>query len=331
MNKKITIFAVILIVIGIVGTISSSIAAVPFATNYINKTIKKANEEVEIYEKKVDINKLDIDTKNMSVEIRKSNSDKIKIVQVGSYTDKTLTIENKDKVFSVKENDESQHLNIQVQGFGDAILSMINLGNNKIIIYVPNNVDIQADTKTGSLIVRDKDVLSSQIVFNTNQGELSLPKEVKHLEKLRLSSIGDINLKTSELLGINNVEVSTQGNVYLESLPNDIFIEDVESFIPESVNIISDRYSRMVYVESSIPISKKLNIENKTGEVHLNLPIDNYNMNFNLNSLNGINFENKDNNGSNMNKFEGSLNEIKDKKITYNVTVDSNTIDINKN
>lgn len=331
MNKKITIFAVILIVIGIVGTISSSIAAVPFATNYINKTIKKANEEVEIYEKKVDINKLDIDTKNMSVEIRKSNSDKIKIVQVGSYTDKTLTIENKDKVFSVKENDESQHLNIQVQGFGDAILSMINLGNNKIIIYVPNNVDIQADTKTGSLIVRDKDVLSSQIVFNTNQGELSLPKEIKHLEKLRLSSIGDINLKTSELLGINNVEVSTQGNVYLESLPNDIFIEDVESFIPESVNIISDRYSRMVYVESSIPISKKLNIENKTGEVHLNLPIDNYNMNFNLNSLNGINFENKDNNGSNMNKFEGSLNEIKDKKITYNVTVDSNTIDINKN
>ena len=84
MNKKITIFAVILIVIGIVGTISSSIAAVPFATNYINKTIKKANEEVEIYEKKVDINKLDIDTKNMSVEIRKSNSDKIKIVQVGN-------------------------------------------------------------------------------------------------------------------------------------------------------------------------------------------------------------------------------------------------------
>ncbi|WP_338658592.1 DUF4097 family beta strand repeat-containing protein [Paraclostridium sordellii] len=331
MNKKITIFAVILIVIGIVGTISSSIAAVPFATNYINKTIKKANEEVEIYEKKVDINKLDIDTKNMSVEIRKSNSDKIKIVQVGSYTDKTLTIENKDKVFSVKENDESQHLNIQVQGFGDVILSMINLGNNKIIIYVPNNVDIQADTKTGSLIVRDKDVLSSQIVFNTNQGELSLPKEVKHLEKLRLSSIGDINLKTSELLGINNVEVSTQGNVYLESLSNNIFIEDVENFIPESVNIIADRYSKMVYVESSIPISKNFNIENKTGEVYLNLPIYNYNMNFNLNSLNGINFENKDNNSSNMNKFEGSLNEIKNKNITYNVTVDSNTIDINKN
>ncbi|WP_338659657.1 hypothetical protein QJR30_13100 [Paraclostridium sordellii] len=160
---------------------------------------------------------------------------------------------------------------------------------------------------------------------------MSLPKEVKHLDKLRLSSIGSINLKTSELLGINKIEISTQGDVYLESLPNDIFIENLENFIPESVNIIADRYSRMVYVESSIPISKNLNIENKTGEVYLNLPIDNYNMNFNLNSSHGINFENKDNNNSNMNKFEGSLNEIKDKNITYNVTVDSNTIDINKN
>ncbi|MEN2257949.1 hypothetical protein AAIB48_09280 [Paraclostridium benzoelyticum] len=41
MNKKITIFAVILIAIGIIGTISSSIAAVPFATNYINECAKK--------------------------------------------------------------------------------------------------------------------------------------------------------------------------------------------------------------------------------------------------------------------------------------------------
>ncbi|MDO7204971.1 hypothetical protein Q5M85_13310 [Paraclostridium bifermentans] len=45
MNKKITIFAVILIAIGIIGTISSSIAAVPFATNYINECAKKASEK----------------------------------------------------------------------------------------------------------------------------------------------------------------------------------------------------------------------------------------------------------------------------------------------
>ena len=46
MNKKITVFAVILIVIGIIGTISSAVNAVPFATNYVNEIIKKANEEV---------------------------------------------------------------------------------------------------------------------------------------------------------------------------------------------------------------------------------------------------------------------------------------------
>ncbi|MDM8128648.1 DUF4097 family beta strand repeat-containing protein, partial [Paraclostridium benzoelyticum] len=135
MNKKITIFAVILIAIGIIGTISSSIAAVPFATNYINECAKKASEKVTIYEKKVNVKQLDIDTKNITVEVKKSNSDKLKIVQVGRLNNNTLTIENKENTFDIKQNEENRHIDMEIQGFGDAVINMLNLGSNKIIVY----------------------------------------------------------------------------------------------------------------------------------------------------------------------------------------------------
>lgn len=336
MNKKLTIFAIVLIVIGIVGTISSSIAAVPFATNYVNESIKKANEEVQIYEKKVDINKLNIDTQNMSVEVRKSNSDKLKIVQLGSYNNKTMTVENKDKEFTIKENNEDQPINIQVQGFGDAVLSMLNLGPNKIIVYVPNNVDIQVNTNGGSLEVDDKDVLFNQVIFSTTYGQISLPKEVKQLESLKISSTGNLNLKMSELLGIKNIDISTQNNVHIESMPDDIFIDNVANFIPESCNIIASRYSPSINIESNVPIAKNLNIDNKSGSVYIDLPTDYYNINFDLNTSNGIyydennNYDNHNYNESDasMKKFEGSFREAKENEMKYSVNISSDQINL---
>ncbi len=334
MNKKITVFAVILIVIGIIGTISSAVNAVPFATNYVNEIIKKANEEVKIYEKKVDINKLYIETKTVNVEIRKSDSDKLIIKQVGNLNTKTFDIDENNKEFKIKSNDENKYLDSKIQGFGDAILNMINNSYNKIIVFVPNHVDIKVRTSVGDLIVENKDVLLNKIEFNTSQGQIILPKESKKLENLKISSMGTINLKVSELLGIKNIDISTQDSVYIESTPDDIFVDNIESFIPESINIItSSRDFDTIDIKSNIPIAKNLNIDNKSGNVYLDLPVDRYNIHFDLNSLKGIHFDNENQEVESdklINKFEGSFRDQKENELKYNVYVNSDNINVYK-
>ncbi|MBC8632670.1 DUF4097 family beta strand repeat protein [[Eubacterium] tenue] len=334
MNKKITVFAVILIVIGIIGTISSAVNAVPFATNYVNEIIKKANEEVKIYEKKVDINKLYIETKTVNVEIRKSDSDKLIIKQVGNLNTKTFDIDENNKEFKIKSNDENKYLDSKIQGFGDAILNMINNSYNKIIVFVPNHVDIKVRTSVGDLIVENKDVLLNKIEFNTSQGQIILPKESKKLENLKISSMGTINLKVSELLGIKNIDISTQDSVYIESTPDDIFVDNIESFIPESINIItSSRDFDTIDIKSNIPIAKNLNIDNKSGNVYLDLPVDRYNIHFDLNSLKGIHFDNENQDVESdklINKFEGSFRDQKENELKYNVYVNSDNINVYK-
>ncbi|MDU1538992.1 MAG: DUF4097 family beta strand repeat-containing protein [Paeniclostridium sordellii] len=334
MNKKITVFAVILIVIGIIGTISSAVNAVPFATNYVNEIIKKANEEVKIYEKKVDINKLYIETKNLNVEIRKSDSDKLIIKQVGNLSTDSFTIDENNKEFDIKSNNENKYLDSKIQGFGDAILNMINNSYNKIIVFVPNHVDIKVRTSVGDLIVENKDVLLNKIEFNTSQGQIILPKESKKLENLKISSMGTINLKVSELLGIKNIDISTQDSVYIESTPDDIFVDNIESFIPESINIItSSRDFDTIDIKSNIPIAKNLNIDNKSGNVYLDLPVDRYNIHFDLNSLKGIHFENENQEVESdklINKFEGSFRDQKENELKYNVYVNSDNINVYK-
>lgn len=334
MNKKITVFAVILIVIGIIGTISSAVNAVPFATNYVNEIIKKANEEVKIYEKKVDINKLYIETKNLNVEIRKSDSDKLIIKQVGNLSTNSFTIDENNKEFNIKSNNENKYLDSKIQGFGDAILNMINNSYNKIIVFVPNHVDIKVRTSVGDLIVENKDVLLNKIEFNTSQGQIILPKESKKLENLKISSTGTINLKVSELLGIKNIDISTQDSVYIESTPDDIFLDNIESFIPESINIItSSRDFDTIDIKSNIPIAKNLNIDNKSGNVYLDLPTDRYNIHFDLNSLRGIHFDNENQDVESdklINKFEGSFRDQKENELKYNVYVNSDNINVYK-
>ncbi|WP_250675036.1 DUF4097 family beta strand repeat-containing protein [Paraclostridium ghonii] len=330
MNKKLTIFAVALIVIGTVGTISSSISAVPFLTNYINEYVNKAREEVKIYEKKVDVSKLDIETNNTNVEVKKSNSDKLKITQIGNFNDNAYTIDNKDNTLSIKEEDRP--INMEVQSFGDALIKKMNLGENKIVIYVPNNVDIQVSTKGGELILKDKSILQKQLFFNTEYGQIVLPKEIKNLENLTISSNGSINLKSSEILGIKNINISTTSDVYLQSMPDDVFIENVENFIPDSFNIIATRYAGTINIESSIPVAKKLNIDNKNGITYLNLPTDYYNTEFNLNASQNINFEDENyKNKEPMKKFNGSLKQHKENEFKYNVDAKSQEINIGIN
>ena len=336
MNKKITIFAVVLIVVGIIGSISSSIAAVPFATRFIKECEKKASKEVVLYEKNFDIKQLDIDTKDLNVEIRKSNSDKVKIVKLGATNSDLIKVEENKNLIKILQNRQNKNINIEIQGFGDAIINMMNLGKNKLIIYVPNSVNIQANCRYGDLDISDSEVLNKKLNFETEYRQLSLPKKIKNLDTLNICSNGDVNLKTSEFLGIKNINISTTGGVYLNSEPNEIFIEDVEKFIPENFNITSSSYSIDVNISSSIPVAKNLNIDNKLGSTYLNLPTQRYNILFDLDASDNIYFNNNSDNehnegnseqSSTQNSFKGTLKENDGKM--YKVKVNSQDINLN--
>lgn len=332
MNKKITIFAVILVAIGIVGTISSSIAAVPFVTNYINEYTKKASEGILIYDKKVDIKQLDIDIKDTNVEIKKSDSDKVKIVQLLEFNHNKFTIDTRENLLKLVEKDED--MGIEIEGFGDAIMKMINPGLNKVVIYVPNNLDIKVKSRYGNLILQEKDVLKNQLTFSTVTGEITLTKEVKSLEDLTVSSNSYVNLKLGEILGIKNVNISATEGVYLESMPDDIFAENLENILPNSINIMGLRYAPNINIESIVPVAKKLNIDNKNGTTYLNLPTERYNIKFSLESEQNINFnERKDDNDYNQEKestkkFNGTLRKYQENKNVYDVNVNSLEINI---
>lgn len=328
MNKKVTIFALVLIVIGIIGTISSSIAAVPFATNYVKKLKKDANEEVTIYEKKVDISQLEIDTKHINVEIRKSNSDKLKIVQLGKTNNKTFTIDNKENDFSIKENDENYNFNVQIQGFGDAIIEMMNLGANKIIVYVPNEVDIKAKTLGGSLIIEDQNVILDNVTFDTVYGRIFLSNEIKNMKNLKISAEDSITLTAGEILGIENVNISSDSYINIKSESGDIFTENIDKYIPNQINVFGDAVMD-VDIDSDIPIAKKLNIVNKLGSVNIDLPIDNYNLQFDLSSENAIYHLDGDN-SSDMKTFKGSFNNSNNNKPEYKISIKAENININR-
>lgn len=335
MNKKVTIFAAALILVGTIGTISSSIAAVPFLTDYANKIIIDANKEHVIYEKAIDVNKLNITTRELSVEVKPSNSDKLIVAQSGKINNSTFTLDNKENEFVLKQNYKEP--NFKVQGFGEFIINNLDLGSNKIVVYVPNNVDVQVNTQMGSLILDDKSILLDKVGFNTNYGSIVLPKGIKNLKNLNISSASNLDLKLSEIIGFENVNISTDGSVYIDSMPDDIFIENIEKYIPKTFNIVSSRYGSDIDINTSAPIGQNVTIDNKSGYVRLKLPTDYYNIKFNLLASQDITTEGVDSNSQSnnnlstpMKQFEGTFRDAKENELQYNIDVKSSNINLVK-
>lgn len=333
MNKKVTIFAAALIVVGTIGTISSSIAAVPFMTDYANQIIKEASEETIIYDKTVDIKTLNINTKQLNIEVKPSNSDKLIVSQCGKINNSTLSLNNNENEFTIDQN--YKETNFTVQGFGDAIINELRLGANKIVVYVPNKVDVKVKTEAGSLILEDKNVLSENISFNTNYGSIVLPKDQKNLKNLNISSSGNINLKLSEILGFEGVNISTDGSLYIDSMPDDVFIENIEKYIPKKFNVVSSRYGSDININTIAPISEELRIDNKSGYVYMNLPIDYYNIKTKLTAVEEISINEDSSEDENISKepikqFEGTFRDAKENEKQYNIDIKASGINLKK-
>ncbi len=290
MNKKLSIFAIVLIIVGLIGTVWSGFLSMPYFINKLQEYEEGINKEKVIYEENVNINNLNINTKYANVKILKNDSNKVIIKTNGLYKNSEININQSGKDLVIEEEINNQKIE-KIKNIDD----LINIGlentfssyRNTILVYIPNNINISAITEGGNLDVKDNIFLDS-LTFKTYGGSISLPSEIKNLKLLDLTSKSDLSLKLSELLGIDEVNINSN-EVYISSKESTFY--DMEKYIPKKVTINGDNLENgIIDIESTIPISKDLTIDSYKSEVLLNLPLDRYNFNFNVATYEGIEF-----------------------------------------
>ena len=343
MNKKLSIFAIVLIVLGIIGSIFSGIQAMPFFIDVVTNTQKEMNRETNVYNQEVNINKIDISTLDVDVVVKKHNKKNVVINEKGINKNVKLDINSNENILSVKQLESDKNYNIDIKDLEDllnfAVENMYYHDNNSIIIYVPNDVDINVITSRGSLKIED-DIFLENLVYKTSRGYLTLPKNVIDLPKLDIKSNGDINLSIAEIIGIKDINIeAAYVNIYSDD--RDIFIDDIESYLPNNLTInqmsSNDAYNN-ISINTDIPVAKNLTINGYKSEVSLDLPIEKYKINFDIKALENISLEGLVNKNiisqdsmiyENIREINGILNkQLENLEKQYNVSVKSQNVNI---
>ncbi|WP_024620618.1 hypothetical protein [Metaclostridioides mangenotii] len=104
MNKKISIVAIVMLVVGIIGTVWSFLYATPSISDFRAEKEYQANQEYNIYEEKEDINKLAINSYSTNITIKHHNKDSVLVTKKGVTNNLNYSISNKDKTLIVEED-----------------------------------------------------------------------------------------------------------------------------------------------------------------------------------------------------------------------------------
>ena len=340
MNKKLSIFAIILIIIGLVGTIWSGINTMPYFMSEISKAEQEAMKEETVYnEDLLDAKKVTIYTAHSNVTIKRNNENKVRVNRIGNLDYARYDVNNNKSILTIKEIETNKNYYIKQLDFkklfNDVIESLVSIQTEGIIVYLPNNVDLEVITVSGNLKV-EGDIESKKIVFKTSGGRISLPKEVKNIENLQILSSSSIYLDVVELLGVRDVNVECN-DLTIYSNENYMFIDNIENYIPLNLDISqynSENYGSSVHVQSNIPVSKNLNIKGNDNSVYLQIPIEKYKMNFDVSVSENIYLNNNifTENAivGNVKQIKGVLNkDLEDLDEQYNVNVKSANLEIN--
>ncbi|EGT4052062.1 TPA: DUF4097 family beta strand repeat protein [Clostridioides difficile] len=304
MNKKLAIFAAVLLVIGIIGTTWSGILVMPSLINFGLEKEAEFKKENKLYQEKVNIDKLDISVDNINVTIKKSSSEDVRVTTRGNNEFYKYNVTLKDKTLVVKGERKYENKIKKIKNFDQllntSINSMFSHDYREIIIYVPNNVDINASSISSYLFVYDN-VASNTITYKTSYGGFSraiTENKVNRLENLNLISNSNLHLSTKSILGVKNVNIESE-SLDISSENEDVFINNIEEYIPENVNIKekigrNSNYESEFYLYSNMPIAKFLDIEVPNSKVRLDIPVNKYKFNCDIKSKEAIEEFNND-------------------------------------
>lgn len=332
MNKKITIFAIILIIFGIIGTIYFSVSSIPYFVSKVSDIERKMNEENILYNKELDLSKLNIKMDSTNVFIKKNKDNKVKITSKG-YENKnryeTKIDKNELYINELQKNEEEFN---SISSFIVNLFKENYLNSSKIVtVYLPKDLNIDVHTEYGNVIIED-DVLLDQLKFSTLNGQIDILDELNGLNELNLKSNTSINLSVSEMLGAKEVNIeANQVDIY--SYDEDISIGN----IPYNVNIdMNDGY---ISVDSNTPIAKNLNIKAHDSYTKIKLPLQEYKFDFDIKTIEGISLDNlfeqniiidKSLINKYNNRIQGNLNkELRSLDTEYKVNIYSNYLEFN--
>ncbi|WP_315165876.1 hypothetical protein [Metaclostridioides mangenotii] len=323
MNKKISIVAIVMLVVGIIGTVWSFLYATPSISDFRAEKEYQANQEYNIYEEKEDINKLAINSYSTNIIIKHHNKDSVLVTKKGVTNNLNYSISNKDKTLIVEEDKNRIYgkkitdIDSMVRTFIDEIFVYEDIS---IIIYLPNKVDLNLAIGSGDLNIKD-DIFLNEFKLTSDgtfRGD-SMPKEIQNLKTLDIKSYNDISMPVTSIIGIKDI-ILTSNSVDIYSNDDENIIEDIESKLPENITIleqdIGENLTGSVGIESQVPVAKNLNIEAPNSVLTLNLPTNKYKFNYNVHSeqRNDLNYEDL--------KYDEDGNEIKEDIIDINGLVD---------
>lgn len=333
MNKKLSIFAIVLIIVGLIGVVWSGFFSMPYFINKLQDFDEQVNMENIIYEKSIVVDELNINTNYVNTKIVKGNTDKVVVKSKGIYENMDVQVMNNNKTLSVKEVDKHVSANKikSIDDFTSNILeNAFSKRTNMIIIYVPKDVNLKVTTKSGALNI-ENDIFLDEFFFDTYSGSLSLSSEVKNLNKLSISSQKYVSLKLGEILGIKEVNIYGS-DIYIES--DKYNLEDIEKYLPNKVTIKCNNLdNNNVNIESNLPISKNLNIDGYKSQVNMNLPLDRYKFKFDVKAYGNIDlndflqesFYNEEN--YDLKEFKETIN--KDLENEYKVNIQATNVYFN--
>jgi hypothetical protein len=322
-NKKISIVAIVMLVVGIIGTAWSFLYATPSISDFRAEKEYQASQEYNIFEEKVDINKLAINSYSTNITIKHHNKDSVLVTKRGVTNNLNYSISNKDKTLIVEEDKnriygkEITDIDSMVRTFIDEIFVYEDIS---IIIYLPNKVDLNLAIGSGDLNIKD-DIFLNEFKLTSDSRFIgdSLPKEIQNLKTLNIKSYNDISMPVTSIIGIKDITL-TSNSVGIYSNDDEMIIENIESKLPENITILEqvgdDGRGGDVNIDSQIPVAKNLNIEAPNSQLTLTLPTNKYKFNYNVHSeqRNDINFDGPE--------YDEDGNEIKEEKIDINGIVD---------
>lgn len=287
-GKIVTSIGAVLLTTGIIGGIWSGVVAMPKIINNVQNVENNLNKEDILYKGQIDLTKLNINSKTSNVIIKKYDGQDVIVGRSGNKKVSTITTKESGSELTINEDINNRNLgksiDDMVRYFVDELYTSY---TSNIIVYVPDNVDINVNTNNGGLNINDVNI--NNLKFNTSNGNVAL-NENSNINNLNIKSNGFITLKVREVYCTDNLSIEcTYVNIYEDTFVNN------ESKVPESVKIlINNKYSNndkdSVVINTNLPIAKNLDITSSE-TVELNLPILDYKFNFDIKVSNSIYFD----------------------------------------
>ena len=288
MNKKriVTGVGVVLLITGIVGSIWSGIEVMPKLINDAQAMQNNLNQQEVLYKGKIDLAKLNINSKVSNIIIKKYDGKDVIVERSGNKNLSTITTKESGSELTIDEefNNNKSNLGKSIDDIVRYLVDELYTSHNSdITVYIPENIDINVNTNNGGLYING--VNANNLNFNTQYGNISL-SENSNIKTLNIKSNSDISLKVREVYCIDNLSIeSNYVNIY-----EGTFVED-ESKIPESIKILAQGgYANSVNINTNLPIAKNLDITSEEN-VDLKLPISDYKFNFDIKTSNSISFD----------------------------------------